>query len=715
MSSGDATDLLTIDMERKVVSITVADWPWSLKNFLKSYFKTDQTAKDWDVLEIDFSHLSTKLPESDGWRTKNRPEQKWFLEEITKAAGRGALELVIAIFGDLEDKIRPSSSVSVDENRGYPRSQLIDAIFEARMTHLTPMMIEEGSLSSTWLPWVLSSKETRQKFLQQDDVTDAVFARVDDANGFWNALRLLQPGWQEDGAAFAKAADLHWAYVEALLSDHIADAESTRGEASIHLVASLFRHSKLVRASRWACELALARAHPTMLPVLISCCDRLEPNDARALLLSLRDADRDTLKEREAAARAACGTLSRVSEEPLPTDVVLAGLWNGAVFGGDALPTTPQSQIFERLRELPVGEYRDRDFWDQLGAEQRETWRTDLLEAVAGHDELKHGLIDFSCRWLDQVAFIEIEPVLIKLVDSEGDLATVRHLADRGPRLVELRAKGLVRQRLGIWAQASVEAIDSSLPDIDAKTWLGDPATEKVIHQLFARFEAGFCADYVDDWGADEEVLTARLLTGAEAAAREATSSLRALAGTTKGRFPSLTVHVRQPGKAEEGTPTAAGAPLGADILFITRVLDRMKPVVERATLVQVKKRRGKAGSKGFEGRIAFDRQQCADLLTQTEHAFYLFLTPPAPAPRLWVAPARLVRNLTELHDSRASVAAVQARDASCSFADFFLYQLVGLWAGDESQALIEIAQGDASRGRRARHVVEIQIQRGGD
>lgn len=102
-------------------------------------------------------------------------------------------------------------------------------------------------------------------------------------------------------------------------------------------------------------------------------------------------------------------------------------------------------------------------------------------------------------------------------------------------------------------------------------------------------------------------------------------------------------------------------------------------------------------------------------MLKQSEHAYYLFTTPAAPRPTLWVAPARLVRDLTQLHTSKASVVAMQVRDASCSYADFFLHHLVGLWAGDEQDGIVAIANGNPRLGRTPRHMVEIEVHRQSD
>ena len=87
-------------------------------------------------------------------------------------------------------------------------------------------------------------------------------------------------------------------------------------------------------------------------------------------------------------------------------------------------------------------------------------------------------------------------------------------------------------------------------------------------------------------------------------------------------------------------------------------------------------------------------------------------MTPVSARPTLWVAPARLVRNLTQLHTSKTSVLAATVRDASCSYADFFLNYLVGLWAGDEQEGIVAVANGDPRLGRTPRHIVDIEVRR---
>ncbi|WP_460068464.1 hypothetical protein [Pseudomonas sp. S1_A06] len=303
-------------------------------------------------------------------------------------------------------------------------------------------------------------------------------------------------------------------------------------------------------------------------------------------------------------------------------------------------------------------------------------------------------------------------------MDYEDYLAFADRLASADSRQVQLRAMGLVRSRQGALDLEGLvgQGEDATaLPSVGAQTWLGDPSVERVIHRALSQIEEKFCREYSATWGEDEEAHTARLLALTQEAGGNASRQLSQLSVTTRATYPSLSVKVRQPGKREEGASTLAGAPLGADVLFLTRIVDEGKTVIQRATLVQVKKRSGTGSGKGFSSTIGIDLRQCEDMLTQSEHAYYLFVTPASPRLTLWVAPARLVRNLTQLHTSKASVVAMQVRDASCSYADFFLYDLIGLWAGDEHEGIVAVANGDPRLGRTPHHIVDIEVRRQSD
>ena len=74
-----------------------------------------------------------------------------------------------------------------------------------------------------------------------------------------------------------------------------------------------------------------------------------------------------------------------------------------------------------------------------------------------------------------------------------------------------------------------------------------------------------------------------------------------------------------------------------------------------------------------------------------------MFLVPPFMGSEIWMAPARLVRNLVNLHDAkrktrslRGTLPCASAYYCSRSLAHWIAYDLFGLWTGDERRALTD-------------------------
>ena len=699
---------ISFDNESGVASIPLANWAPSLVEYLGRYFDARG-----GLLRLDYAHLSAE--ESRGARRllDGRTDREHFVFEFQTAAREGPIALTLAILGHGFTGIEESSSIIDKEAYRSAEEAFRTDVLRGDIPALRETIVAEIAPDAIWVNWLLDANSFRRyEFLEDQGIMEALVARTAEPDCI-RGLQLVKPGRGDSNWAFDQLVQKHLQRLLDYLNAHIGKARGYSGSEVPDLIYSLFSSSPTVQASRRACEQVLDRAHPTVLPQLIQHCSTLEAGDVRSLFLrwyaGATTGKKDDFKDCVATAYS---TLAALLVEAMPSDLAFAGAWHG--FGQPARPS--QRGVAASLGELPTGSWNPEVLWSQLGPAAREAWRQDLFDQVTtGGTELAQGLLDFACRWPDQTTFAEIEPVLLRLIDDEGHLAFANRLASAGPRQVQLRAKGLVRSRLGaldLEGSTGQGEDATALPSIGAQTWLGDLSVERVIHQALSRIEEEFCREYSATWGEDEEAHTSRILALTQVAAGEATRQLRQLSATTRARYPSLSVSVRQPSKREEGASTPAGAPLGADVLFLTRIVDQGKTVIQRATLVQVKKRRGTESGRSFSATIGIDLQQCEDMLKQSEHAYYLFATPAAPRPTLWVAPARLVRNLTQLHTSKASVVAMQVRDASCSYADFFLRELVGLWAGDEHEDIVAVANGDRRLGRSPRHIVDIEVRR---
>lgn len=697
---------ISFDTELAVASIALAGWAPPLVDHLARYFDVRE-----GMLRLDYAHLSAENSRMEwDWLVTSPPQRENFTVQLEHAARQGAITLTLVILGHGSTGIQGSSSILDEEAfRGARAAFMADAL-EGESRALREIIIAAIALREIWVRWLLDAQSSdRSRFLDDREIMAALVASTSEDDCL-ESLQLVAPCQGQNNWAFEQLVEQYWPQVRDYLETQV-----DSGYKVPDLVFSLFAHSPTVQASRWACERVLNRADPTVFPRLIQHCRTIGAEDVRRLFLrwqSLpKSKDKDDVK---ACVGKACSTLAMLMADTLPSDLALTAAWHD--FGNP--PRSGQQHVAASLRELPFGGWNREALWSQLGPAAREAWRQDLFDQVKGEPELAQGLLHFACQWLEQTAFGEIEPVLMRLMDDEDHLAFADWLASVDPRQLQLRAKGLIRSKQG--ALDLDDPVDQSedttaLPSVGAQTWLGDPSVERVIHRALSQIEEKFCREYSASWGEDEEAHTARLLTLTQEAASNASRQLHQLSATTRATYPTLSVKVRQPSKREEGASTAAGAPLGADVLFLTRIVDEGKTVIQRATLVQVKKRGGTGSGRTFSSTIGIDLRQCEDMLTQSEHAYYLFATPASPRPTLWVAPARLVRNLTQLHTSKASVVAMQVRDASCSYADFFLRDLVGLWAGDEQEGIVAVANGNPRIGRTPRYLVDIEVRRQSD
>ncbi|KPX34321.1 MULTISPECIES: hypothetical protein [Pseudomonas syringae group] len=699
---------ISFDNELAVATISLANWAAPLVEHLGRYFDVRE-----DILRLDYAHLSADCSSAKfDWLWQSLTDRESFSIKFADAARQGTIALTLAILGHESIGIMGSSSI-LDESAylsaaGFFRNSLLldssRALREVLMAEIAP--------GERWVAWLLDENASdRSRFLNDREIMAALVASTSKDDCI-RSLQLVAPRDGQNNWAFEQLVEEHWLQVCDYLETHLSTHSVSSSGKMPDLVFLLFAKSPRIQASRRACEQVLERVDATIFPRLIRHCRTLLAEDVRSLFLRWyvhpKAGNKDDLKECVAKA---CSTLAGLLAESMPSDLALAAAWHEFV---DPLLPTHQN-VAASLKELPsVTRYRD-TMWSQLGPSAREAWREDLFEQLREEAELAQGLLDFACRWLTLPAFAEAEPVLLRLMDDEDHLAFVTRLANVDPRQVRLRARGLVRSKQGAQDLDGAEDRDEgalALPAVGAQTWLGDPSIERVIHRALSRIEEKFCHEYPRSWGEDEEVHTARLLTLTQEAISNASQQLRQLSATNRATYPSLSVKFRQPSKREEGATTVAGAPLGADVLFLTRIVDEDETVIQRVTLVQVKKRYGARSGNGFSSTVGIDLRQCEDMLTQSEHAYYLFATPVSSRPTIWIAPARLIRNLTQLNTSKASVAAMQVRDASCSYADFFLNYLIGLWAGDEHDDIVAIANGDSRLGRTPRHIVELEIRR---
>lgn len=698
------SDLIRFDSTTATATIPLADWPEILASLLRQLFTVES-----ETVQIDYSHLSDE-EKSDQYHWRSIRQD--FVNTLSEVSQQGRLALFVELVNDPRQEVRVSKSVKDPTSLASLQSEGAQNFIAKSVEKLRDTILAESSLKAGWLKSALVGFY-RSNLISDTAILSVLRSKISGPADYEEALRIFMPRNENETHILDQLVEAFSDETKAFITSHIGKAKYA---AELALLINLFRHSAAVHNDRWSCEQVVMHADTSALGELASHCRKLTADDLRLLLQRLRNCDGSKhAQSLKPAVGEVFSTIARAIT-PLPTDLVLVGLYLDFVFPEDAAPTPTQIQLYESLKELPTRRYDTDSLWANLGLNARAAWRADLARQAKNETALCEGLFDFACRWLGEDAFVEVEPVLISLIKDDTDLTVLKRLAERGPRLVTLRSRGLIQAKVEANNNATLSADMSYKPLVltGAATWLGDANVERVIYSQIAGAEAVFCQEYPDHWGEDEEVLTRELIGKAQTAIQEANAKLKCFGLSTKGRYPTLSLNVRQPGKAEEGTKTSLGAPLGADVLFLARIREGGETILERATLVQVKKRRQSA-TGSFGATIGVDLEQLADLLTQTEHSFYLFLTPASLSHKLWIAPARLVGNLNRLHTSRTSISAQQVHDASISFADFFLRHLLGLWSGDERGEVLNIAKGDSAKGRTPRLIVEVEVQRGGD
>ncbi len=382
--------------------------------------------------------------------------------------------------------------------------------------------------------------------------------------------------------------------------------------------------------------------------------------------------------------------------------------------------------LVARLRELT----QRRDYGAQLAlrSPERAAWRTEVVERLRRNPRLRPVAVEFLLWCAPTAAADDAELAALQLLRTKRDRAHLRGLAKHVSRTIQLRSRALsavADGRLDIFLEepaggshrrslAEGLAQFSGVRGVEAaaRTWLGDPVVEGLIHRAIASAERSFCSAYPDQWATEEERLIARLLEAMRHEFWDARERLRLAVEAGLGRPAEIELAYRETSKLEEGGSGLGTSSFGVDVAFIMRVEAGGLLEAERATFVQCKKLERDAHDGPWQPSLKVQPVQRDDLIAQTESAFYLFLVPPLLRDECWVVPARLVRALMEGGKAKSRLGRGPAARAAKSLANWLLLDIIGLWTGDERREAIERARGKHP-GRGPRFLVEITARTG--
>jgi len=424
---------ISFDDELAVASILLADWAPALVEYLRRYFDVRE-----DMLRLDYAHLPDEcIVDVFDWRSKVLSVRQRFVYHLESVAKEGPIAMALTLLGHASTALKDSSSILEQDAYRSAVEDFRTNMLQGDLPALREIILADIAPCAIWVSWLLDAD--RYRFLDDLEIMAALVASTSEDDCICG-LELVAPRPGQNNWAFEQLVEQYWQHVCHYLETHLG---MSSGKLP-NLVFLLFANSPTVQASRWACEQVLSRANPTAFPRLIQHCSMIEAGDVRSLFLRWHSRPKTEKQDdfRECVAKA-CSTLATLLTDTMPSDLALAATWHKFV----APARLAQQRIAESLRELPSGAWDREALWNQLGPAAREAWRQDLFDQVKGEPELAEGLLYFACLWLEQTAFAEVEPVLLRLLDDEDNLAFTNRFSGTGPRQMQLRANGLVRSR----------------------------------------------------------------------------------------------------------------------------------------------------------------------------------------------------------------------------------------------------------------------------
>jgi hypothetical protein len=222
-----------------------------------------------------------------------------------------------------------------------------------------------------------------------------------------------------------------------------------------------------------------------------------------------------------------------------------------------------------------------------------------------------------------------------------------------------------------------------------SSTWIGNKAIESILWESFNQFDEEFSRLFETQAHSPEERLTGYFVEKLCQYSKIAQGTIRKLIATLKQPW-YFSVRYRD----MTGTEKA----YGADMAFILRsnIKDRMKR--RKFILVQCKKMKTRSyppPGMRFIPSWPIDSDQAENLCQTTPFGYYFLYGPHSTATWTRVIPSRSVVGLMEATRRKATIPLYQTILSSRSFADFFLYDFIGCWIGDEREYKFRLVEGD--------------------
>ncbi|WP_324291580.1 hypothetical protein [Corallococcus sp. BB11-1] len=330
-------------------------------------------------------------------------------------------------------------------------------------------------------------------------------------------------------------------------------------------------------------------------------------------------------------------------------------------------------------------------------------WRAEVTQRMGKKPVLRKAAIEFLLWCAPDEASSEAELAALALVRTATDRRLVRKMLEHPSPKARFRARSLQS-----WLQAGagqgrtpapVEATEpatltASLRHLHAtravpvggRTWLRDRDLEDLLVGAVGRVEADVASRHPERFREETAELVAGLLEGVRSELERIHADLGSLLAQGRASPLSLTMTVhRQPPRAPEA---------GVEVAFIVSVeregFVRTRRVV-RMPVAKLEQR----GEGQWLPTFRLGRERLDALLSRTEAAFCLFLVPAFVRAECWVVPARLARALMETQGALAGVPREAAQGVSRPLAQWLVYDVLGLWVGDERPDVVDAARAE--------------------
>jgi hypothetical protein len=237
-------------------------------------------------------------------------------------------------------------------------------------------------------------------------------------------------------------------------------------------------------------------------------------------------------------------------------------------------------------------------------------------------------------------------------------------------------------------------------------TWIDNDVIENILRQAFSNFDIEFSKLFETQASSQEELLTGFFVEKLCTHLTKAQGNIQSLLQTLGERwYFSITYVDISPIEKQ----------YGADIAFVlrTNIPDKMRR--KKVIFVQCKKMNPRPDAhSGFDFYPSWpvDRIQAEELCRHTQFGYYFLYGPHSQRIMTKVIPARSVIGIIDATTRKTTIPSYEAIMSSRSFADFFLYDFIGCWTGDERDEAFEMAQGKNEKFS-VRYLVNVDLSTG--